>query len=178
MNTAAIVWRYVVDEEAQEQGSLQISPVCSPIIVMPPFVRTQLSPCDSPNQVVRYDILCFLSSWSWGIYLCTGVWLVTQYWCPYDTNIEIHTQIHNITSFCAPWNTEVSSCKSVLVYFHIPSKRRFVFKPWLVHVGIVVDRVILSEYLGFSMSVLSYECSILIFHLPRIRCNLSNWGRR
>jgi len=48
-----------VDEEAREQGSLQISPVCPPIIVMPPFVHIQLLPCDSSNQAARYDILYF-----------------------------------------------------------------------------------------------------------------------
>ena len=46
-------------EEAREQGSLQISPVWPPVILMPPFVHTQLLPCGSSNQAARYDILCF-----------------------------------------------------------------------------------------------------------------------
>jgi hypothetical protein len=56
------------------KGSLQISPVCPPIIVRvlskflpfappiivrPPFVHTQLLLCDSSNQAACYDILCF-----------------------------------------------------------------------------------------------------------------------
>jgi hypothetical protein len=48
-----------VDEEAREQASLQISPFCPLIIVMPHFVHTHLLLCDSSNQAARYDILCF-----------------------------------------------------------------------------------------------------------------------
>jgi hypothetical protein len=48
-----------VGEEAREQFSLQISPVCPPITVMPHFAHTHLLLCDSSNHAALYDILCF-----------------------------------------------------------------------------------------------------------------------